>query len=96
MANKNLIEGNTGVWEVVIGLEVHAQIASEAKLFSRSGTKFGAAPNTQVAFLDTGMPGMLPVINEECVNQAIRTSLGLNGTVNVHSAFDRKNYFNAE
>lgn len=96
MANKNLIEGNTGVWEVVIGLEVHAQIASEAKLFSRSGTKFGAAPNTQVAFLDTGMPGMLPVINEECVNQAIRTSLGLNGTVNLHSAFDRKNYFYAD
>ena len=96
MTNKNLIEGNTGLWEVVIGLEVHAQIATKAKLFSRSGTKFGAEPNTQVSFVDAGMPGMLPVINQECVNQAIKTSLGLNGTVNMHSCFDRKNYFYAD
>ncbi len=92
----NLIKGNTGLWEVVIGLEVHAQINSKAKLFSGSATEFGADPNTQVNFLDAGMPGMLPVINGFCVDQAIKTGLGLNGTINHVSVFDRKNYFYAD
>lgn len=92
----NLIKGRTGLWEVVIGLEVHAQVVSAAKLFSGSSTDFGADPNTQVSFLDAGMPGMLPVINEVCVDQAIKTGLGLNGTINLVSIFDRKNYFYAD
>jgi aspartyl-tRNA(Asn)/glutamyl-tRNA(Gln) amidotransferase subunit B len=90
------LEGKTGPWEVVVGLEVHAQVISEAKLFSGAATTFGAAPNTQVSFVDAGFPGMLPVINRECVAQAIRTGLGLNAKVNLWSRFDRKNYFYAD
>jgi aspartyl-tRNA(Asn)/glutamyl-tRNA(Gln) amidotransferase subunit B len=90
------IEGTTGPWELVIGLEVHAQITSAAKLFSGAPTEFGAEPNTQVSFVDAGFPGMLPVINRECVAQAVRTGLGLNAQVNPWSRFDRKNYFYAD
>ena len=88
-----MIEGATGSWEVVIGLEVHAQVISDAKLFSGAATAFGAEPNTQVSFIDAAMPGMLPVINEACVAQAVRTGLGLNAEINRYSVFDRKNYF---
>src|SRR5436190_6381246 len=91
-----LIEGKTGAWEIVIGLEVHAQIVSKAKLFSGAATAFGAEPNTQVSFVDAGFPGMLPVINRFCVEQAIKTGHGINGTVNPVSVFDRKNYFYAD
>jgi aspartyl-tRNA(Asn)/glutamyl-tRNA(Gln) amidotransferase subunit B len=91
-----LIEGETGPWEVVIGLEVHAQVVSRAKLFSGAATAFGAAPNSQVSFVDAGFPGMLPVINRECVAQAVRTGLGLNAEINLWSRFDRKNYFYAD
>ena len=91
-----LIEGKTGTWELVIGLEVHAQAISNAKLFSGAATDFGADPNTQVSFVDAAFPGMLPVINRTCVEQAIRTGLGINGTVNEVSIFDRKNYFYAD
>ena len=90
------IEGKTGPWELVIGLEVHAQVISKAKLFSGAATAFGAEPNTQVSFIDAGFPGMLPVINRECVAQAVRTGLGLNAQVNLWSRFDRKNYFYAD
>ena len=89
----NLIRGETGDWEVVIGIEVHAQIVSNSKLFSSASTKFGGEHNTQVSFVDAGMPGMLPVINWVCVEQAIRTGLGLNAKINNYSIFDRKNYF---
>jgi aspartyl-tRNA(Asn)/glutamyl-tRNA(Gln) amidotransferase subunit B len=89
------IQGETGAWEVVIGLEVHAQVISRAKLFSGAATDFGAEPNTQVSFVDAAFPGMLPVINRECVAQAVRTGLGLNAQVNLWSRFDRKNYFYA-
>ncbi len=88
-----LIEGETGDWEVVIGLEVHAQIISKAKLFSGAATEFGAEPNSQVSLVDAAMPGMLPVINEVCIGQAVRTGLGLNARINLHSVFERKNYF---
>ncbi len=88
-----LIKGQTGDWEVVIGMEIHAQVTSNSKLFSGASTAFGGEPNTQVSLVDAGMPGMLPVINEECVRQAVRTGLGLNATVNLRSVFDRKNYF---
>ncbi len=88
-----VISGATGDWELVIGLEVHAQVATAAKLFSGASTQFGAEPNSNVAFVDAGMPGMLPVINEGCVAQAVRTGLGLNAQINLWSAFDRKNYF---
>jgi aspartyl-tRNA(Asn)/glutamyl-tRNA(Gln) amidotransferase subunit B len=88
-----LIKGSTGDWEVVIGLEVHAQVTSNAKLFSGASTAFGGEPNSQVALVDAAMPGMLPVINEECVRQAIRTGLGLKAQINLRSVFDRKNYF---
>jgi aspartyl-tRNA(Asn)/glutamyl-tRNA(Gln) amidotransferase subunit B len=91
-----VIEGSTGPWEVVIGLEVHAQVISKAKLFSGAATDFGAEPNTQVSFVDAAFPGMLPVINRECVAQAVRTGLGLNAHINVVSRFDRKNYFYAD
>jgi aspartyl-tRNA(Asn)/glutamyl-tRNA(Gln) amidotransferase subunit B len=91
-----LIKGNTGDWEVVIGLEIHAQIVSESKLFSESATTFGSAPNTQVSFVDAAMPGMLPVLNKKCVEQAVRTGLGLNAEINLYSTFDRKNYFYAD
>jgi aspartyl-tRNA(Asn)/glutamyl-tRNA(Gln) amidotransferase subunit B len=88
-----LIKGATGDWEVVIGMEVHAQIASQAKLFSGASTAFGGGPNTHVSLLDAAMPGMLPVINAECVRQAVRTGLGLKARINPKSVFDRKNYF---
>ncbi|QDB99254.1 Asp-tRNA(Asn)/Glu-tRNA(Gln) amidotransferase subunit GatB [Mesorhizobium sp. 8] len=90
---KRLIPGATGDWEVIIGMEVHAQVTSEAKLFSGASTSFGAAPNANVSLVDAAMPGMLPVINEECVRQAIRTGLGLKAEINLKSVFDRKNYF---
>ena len=93
---KYLIEGEKGKWEVVIGLEVHAQVSSNSKLFSGSSTKFGAEPNTQVSLVDSAFPGMLPVINEFCVQQAIKTGLGLNAKINSYSVFDRKNYFYAD
>jgi aspartyl-tRNA(Asn)/glutamyl-tRNA(Gln) amidotransferase subunit B len=88
-----LIRGATGDWEVVVGMEVHAQVMSNAKLFSGASTAFGGAPNSHVSLVDAAMPGMLPVINEECVAQAIRTGLGLNAKINRKSRFDRKNYF---
>ena len=87
------IAGAKQDWELVIGLEVHAQVASKAKLFSGASTTFGAEPNSNVAFVDAAMPGMLPVINEFCVEQAVRTGLGLKAAINLKSAFDRKNYF---
>jgi len=88
-----VIQGATGPWEMVIGLEVHAQVSSDSKLFSGAATAFGAAPNTQVSLVDAAMPGMLPVINKVCVEQAVRTGLGLKAKINLHSVFDRKNYF---
>jgi len=88
-----LIKGTTGDWEIVIGMEVHAQILSESKLFSGAPTAFGADPNSQVSYVDAGMPGMLPVINRKCVEQAVRTGLGLKAKINLTSVFDRKNYF---
>ena len=87
------LQGEAGDWEVVIGLEVHAQIMSKAKLFSGAATEFGAAPNTQVSLVDAAMPGMLPVINKVCIEQAVRTGLGLNAKINLQSVFERKNYF---
>ncbi len=90
---KKLIAGATGDWEVVIGMEVHAQVLSNAKLFSGSSTEFGGAPNSHVSLVDAAMPGMLPVINRECVAQAVRTGLGLKAAINHRSVFDRKNYF---
>ena len=92
----SLIKGETGDWEIVLGLEVHAQVISESKLFSGAPTTFGADPNTQVSLVDAAMPGMLPVINERCVEQAVRTGLGLNAQINLRSVFDRKNYFYAD
>jgi aspartyl-tRNA(Asn)/glutamyl-tRNA(Gln) amidotransferase subunit B len=89
----NLIRGATGDWEVVIGMEVHAQVTSNAKLFSGASTEFGAEPNSHVSLVDAAMPGMLPVINIECVRQAVRTGLGLKAAINLKSVFDRKNYF---
>ena len=91
-----LVSGRTGDWEVVIGLEVHAQVSSQAKLFSGASASFGAAPNENVSLVDAAMPGMLPVINRECVYQAIRTGLGLKAQINLTSVFDRKNYFYAD
>ena len=88
-----IIQGATGVWEMVIGLEVHAQVTSNSKLFSGAATAFGAEPNSQVSLVDAAMPGMLPVINKVCVEQAVRTGLGLKAQINLHSVFDRKNYF---
>ncbi len=88
-----LIKGSTGNWEIVVGMEVHAQILSESKLFSGAATAFGAEPNSQVSFIDAGLPGMLPVINAKCVEQAVRTGLGLKAQINLTSVFDRKNYF---
>src|SRR3954447_23918551 len=90
---KNLIPGATGDWEVIVGMEVHAQVASQAKLFSGAPTDLGGEPNSHVSLVDAAMPGMLPVINEECVRQAIRTGLGLKAKINHRSVFDRKNYF---
>jgi aspartyl-tRNA(Asn)/glutamyl-tRNA(Gln) amidotransferase subunit B len=91
--SNNLIKGATGDWEVVIGLEVHAQVTSQSKLFSGASTEFGGEPNAHVSLVDAAMPGMLPVINEECVRQAVRSGLGLNAQINLRSVFDRKNYF---
>ena len=91
--SSKLIKGATGDWEMVIGLEVHAQVTSHAKLFSGASTEFGGEPNSHVSLVDAAMPGMLPVINEECVRQAVRTGLGLNAQINLRSVFDRKNYF---
>ncbi len=93
MAENKLIAGATGDWEIVLGLEVHAQVSSNAKLFSGSSTEYGAEPNSQVSFVDAAMPGMLPVINWECVRQAVKTGLGLQAQINRFSVFDRKNYF---
>ena len=89
----NLIAGATGDWEVIVGLEVHAQVATHAKLFSGASTEFGAEPNSHVSLVDAAMPGMLPVINEACVAQAVRTGLGLKAEIHLNSIFDRKNYF---
>src|SRR5690242_5139261 len=91
-----LIEGATGPWEVVIGLEVHAQVTSNAKLFSGAATAFGAEPNTQVSLVDAAMPGMLPVPNKECIRQAVRTGMAIGAKINRWSRFDRKNYFYAD
>ena len=90
------IRGATGDWEVVIGLEVHAQITSNAKLFSGAATAFGAEPNTQVSLVDAAMPGMLPVPNRECIRQAVRTGMAIEAQINKWSRFDRKNYFYAD
>ena len=91
--SNKLIEGRTGPWEIVLGLEIHAQVASNAKLFSGAAVGFGAGPNQQVSLVDAAMPGMLPVINRHCVEQAVRTGLGLKAQINLVSSFDRKNYF---
>src|SRR5262249_30640011 len=91
-----LIEGKTGPWEIILGLEVHAQVISEAKLFSGAATSFGAEPNSQVSLVDAAFPGMLPVINQRCIDQAVKTGLGLNAKINLRSVFDRKNYFYAD
>jgi aspartyl-tRNA(Asn)/glutamyl-tRNA(Gln) amidotransferase subunit B len=90
------LEGRTGAWEVVCGLEIHAQVISESKLFSGASATYGGAPNAHVSFVDAGFPGMLPVINRECVAQAVRTGLGLKAQINLFSRFDRKNYFYAD
>jgi len=90
---KKFIKGATGDWEIIIGLEIHAQVTSKAKLFSGASAEYGGDPNAHVALVDAAMPGMLPVINEECVKQAIRSGLGLNAQINLRSVFDRKNYF---
>ncbi|WP_420962074.1 Asp-tRNA(Asn)/Glu-tRNA(Gln) amidotransferase subunit GatB [Brucella sp. IR073] len=90
---KRLISGATGEWEVIVGMEVHAQVTSNSKLFSGASTSFGAEPNSNVSLVDAAMPGMLPVINMECVRQAVRTGLGLKAQINLKSVFDRKNYF---
>ena len=90
------VQGSTGPWEIVVGLEVHAQVVSRAKLFSGASAEYGAAPNSQVSFVDAAFPGMLPVINRECVAQAVRTGLGLDAQINLVSRFDRKNYFYAD
>lgn len=90
------ITGSTGEWEIVVGLEVHAQVVSEAKLFSGASAEYGGEPNTHVSLVDAGFPGMLPVLNQECVTQAVRTGLGLEAEINLFSRFDRKNYFYAD
>src|SRR5512139_4247164 len=92
-APTKFIKGATGDWEVVIGMEIHAQVTSHAKLFSGASAEYGGAPNDHVSLVDAAMPGMLPVINEECVRQAIRTGLGLKAKIHLKSVFDRKNYF---
>ena len=91
-----MIEGSTGAWEVVIGLEVHAQVISNAKLFSGAEATFGGEPNSKVSLVDAAFPGMLPVINRHCVAQAVKTGLGLKAEINLRSVFDRKNYFYAD
>src|ERR1700760_1427812 len=96
LREETLIDGRTGKWEVIIGLEVHAQVTTESKLFSGAATAFGADPNTQVSPVDAGFPGMLPVINGIAVEKAGKTGLGLNAVINQVSVFDRKNYFYAD
>ncbi len=96
MSTPYRIKGNTGEWEVVIGLEVHAQVTSNSKLFSGAPVGFGAETNQNVSFVDAGMPGMLPVINAKCIEQAVRSGLGINAQINLNSVFDRKNYFYAD
>ena len=96
MEQNYLIQGETGNFEIVVGLEVHAQIKSKSKLFSGSSTSFGSEPNSNVSLVDAAMPGMLPVINEFCIEQAIKTGLGLKSKINLMSIFDRKNYFYAD
>jgi len=91
--NSKLVKGARGDWEVVVGMEIHAQVTSQAKLFSGASTAFGGEPNSHVSLVDAAMPGMLPVINDECIKQAVRTGLGLNARINLKSVFDRKNYF---
>jgi aspartyl-tRNA(Asn)/glutamyl-tRNA(Gln) amidotransferase subunit B len=91
-----ILKGDSGDWEMVIGLEVHAQVISNAKLFSGAATAFGADPNSQVSLVDAAFPGMLPVLNEHCIEQAVKTGIGINGTINKQSRFDRKNYFYAD
>src|ERR1700761_4101234 len=88
-----IIKGETGDWEIVIGMEVHAQVIAKSKLFSGAATEFGGAPNSQVSLVDAAMPGMLPVLNEFVVEQAVRTGLGINSQINLYSVFERKNYF---
>ena len=88
-----IVQGTTSKWEIVIGMEVHAQIKSKAKLFSEASTDFGSEPNSNVSLVDAAMPGMLPVLNNFCVEQAIKTGLGLKAKINLFSQFDRKNYF---
>src|SRR3977135_294073 len=90
------IKGGTGDWEVVIGMEVHAQVTSQSKLFSGASTAFGGEPNSHVSLVDAAMPGMLPAINEECIRQAVRTGLGLKERINLKSVFDRKTYFSPD
>ena len=90
------IQGATGEWEVVIGLEVHAQVTSNSKLFSGAASAFGAEPNSQVSLVDAAMPGMLPVLNKECIRQAVRTGMAIEAQINAWSRFDRKNYFYAD
>ncbi len=94
--SSGIVQGASGPWEMVIGLEVHAQVTSQSKLFSGAATEYGAEPNSQVSLIDAAMPGMLPVINGFCVEQAVRTGLGINAQINLHSVFDRKNYFYAD
>ena len=89
----NLIKGETGDWETVIGLEVHAQVITKSKLFSGAATEFGAEPNTQVSLVDAAMPGMLPVLNGPSIEQAVKTGLALNAKINLTSVFERKNFF---
>ena len=91
-----IIKGHQHDWEIVIGLEIHAQVISNSKLFSGSATAFGSDPNTQVSLIDAAMPGMLPVINKHCIAQAVKTGLGLNAKINMYSVFERKNYFYAD
>src|SRR5262249_9253617 len=93
LMKSKLIKGATGEWEVVIGMEIHAQVTSQSKLFSGASIAFGGEPNSHVSLVDAAMPGMLPVINEECVKQAVRTGFGLKAGINLKSVFDRKNYF---
>ena len=96
LATSKLIHGRTGAWEIVMGLEIHAQVASKAKLFSGAAVGFGAGPNEQVSLIDAGFPGMLPTLNKHCVEQAVKTGLGLNAAINRKSQFDRKNYFDPD
>ena len=96
LPNPQIIEGNKDSWELVIGMEVHAQIKSKAKLFSSASTNFGSEPNSNVSLVDAAMPGMLPVLNMFCIEQAVKTGLGLKAKINLFSQFDRKNYFYAD